>query len=181
MALIDPCLREELRDEASDLGWKLIDFDFHALESTDWGELKNEIREKREVNELIHYRFSGSELDRKASKDHRIDSFIITDKAPEEATVKNLSENSIAVILDFSTLLNSSRKRKNAVLSEWRRTFFLADKKQVKVYISSGAEDRFELRPPEMLESFIRSLGGELGSPEDKVIDNKKKLESDRR
>jgi len=177
MSLVDPCLEKELREKASQLGWKTTEFNFAVLDSDDWGELKKEIGEEREQNELIHYRFSDSSLDRKASEDHRIDSVIITDQAPEEATVKNLSDNSTAITLDFSSLLETSRKRKNSILSEWRRTIFLADKHGIELYVTTGAESEFDLRPPEMLKSLINSLNTDLDNPEDKITNNREKME----
>lgn len=179
MSLIDPCQKDEFSEKASQIGWKLEEFDFVVLESTDWGRLKKEIKEERVRNELIHYRLSDSGIDRKASQDHRIDSFIVSDQAPEEATVKNLSENNTAITLDFSTILDTSKKRKNSVLSEWRRTVFLADKNDIELYITTGTESKFDLRPPRMLESLINSLDGDLDNPEDKMKENREKLERD--
>ena len=179
MSFVDPCLHKDFSEKASQIGWKLSEFGFVVLDSDGWGQLKKEIKEERELNELIHYKFIDSKIDRKASEDHRIDSFIISDQAPEEATVKNLSENNTAITLDFSTILNTSRKRKNSILSEWRRTVFLADKHNIQLYITTGAESEFDLRPPEMLESLIKSLGGELDNPEDKIKKNREKLERD--
>ena len=179
MSLVDPCLEKELREKASQLGWEKTDFDLCILISNDWGHLKKEIKQERKENELLHYRFKDTDLDRKASEDHRIDSFIVTDQSPEEATIKNLAENSIAVTLDFNTLLDTSRKRKNSVLSEWRRTIFLADKHDIDLYVTTGADEELELRPPEMLETFVDSLDGQIKDPRDKIQRNKLKLESD--
>ena len=179
MDLIDPCLNDSLAEKASHIGWKLIDFDFCMLESDDWGQLKNEIKEKRKKNELVHYKVNDSKLDRKASNDSRIDSFVIFDHSPKEATIKNLSKNSIALTLEFNTILHTSRKKKNSVLSEWRRTIFLAKKHDIELYVTTGAESKYDLRPPEMLEKLVNSLNGDLESPEGKILRNKEKLESD--
>lgn len=179
MSLVDPCLEKELREKASQIGWEKTDFDFCILSSNDWGQLKKEIKQEREGNELLHYRFKDTDLDRKASEDHRIDSFIISDQSPEETLVNNLSENSIAITLDFNALLGVSRKRKNSVLSEWRRTISLAEKYDIQLYVTTGADEELELRPPEMLEAFIGSLEGQIKDPTDKIQRNKLKLESD--
>lgn len=167
-AFYDLCLRdssEKMKIKAEELGWTATNCELETvfLNQDKWGELKQAVRDKREEADLLVFLGGNEELTRKVSELPQLDIILHPEKDRKDSGIDQVvaeqaAENSIAIGFDFS-MLRGSRKRKSHILGHWRRNLKLCEKYDAPYIITSGAEDRLELRNPRDLESIINSLG----------------------
>ena len=170
MAYIDPCIRAEeaVHEKAVEIGWDSTNRDFQTvfLEASNWGELKKKISKNREKADILVFLGEDEELNRKAVSDSRLDIILSPDRKDREAGVgkvlaQKAAENDVAVGLDFSRILQASKKEKVSIISSWRRVFEQCDRFDTEYIITTGATEKFQLRAPRDLKAFTDSLDGE--------------------
>lgn len=158
----ETCLRNpDLEESAEELGWNVSRATF--LEAEDWGELKRKILEEREDAEVLVFLGGDEELNRKAASDSRVDVLLHPERGRKDSgvnhvTAEEASENNVAIGFEFQQLLTSSKK-KSHVLAHWRRNLMLCEKYDAPYIITTGAEEKYDLRAPRDLASVIESLG----------------------
>lgn len=168
MSYYDLCLQntsEEIREKTEELGWEATNcsFDTVFLDADDWGELKREIGQNREEADVLVFRGGDEELNRKAAEDSRVDVLLHPEKGRKDSGMNHViareaAENNVAIGFDF-TRLDASEKTRSHILRHWSRNLMLCEKYGVPYVITSGAEERYELRAPRDLASIIDSLG----------------------
>ena len=170
MAYVDPCIRTEedsVHEEAVEIGWDSTNKDFETvfLEASDWGELKKKISQNRENADILVFLGENEELNRKAVSDSRLDVILSPDRKDREAGVgkviaEKAAENDVAIGLDFSRILQASKKEKISIISSWRQVFERCEKHGTDYIITTGATEKFQLRAPRDLKAFVNSLNG---------------------
>lgn len=166
MLIVDPCIKSSetgVHEKALDIGWddtSVNGFKSTTVKASNWGELRKKIRQEREVNEILIVEADKEDLCRRTAEMPETD-LLIANNSVDEETVKKASENNVAICFNFNDLLDSSRKSKTATMSEWRRLISLSEKYGTDYAVTSGAEDKYELRPPKGLKALIESLNGD--------------------
>ncbi len=180
MTYVDPSIPEQLSREAEELGW-MTQFSSETLKASDWGQLKQKLRQQREDNHFITVISTDHELDRRASQDPRID--VLFPEEFDETVAEQASENSVAVGLNFSEVLGESRKARVETISNWRDIIEICERKETDYIITTGAENEYDLRPPEGMKAFINSVGGDGDKAVEKAHQilekNREKLKGD--
>lgn len=163
----DICIREktaEITEKAEELGWKNSDsYSTCFITADDWGELKKKIQRNREKHHVLVFLGGDEELNRKATSDARVDVLLHPEKDRKDSgidrtAVKQAAENNVAIGFDL-TQLKTSSKRKVQKLSQWRKNLMLCEKHNASYLITTGAEEKYDLRAPRDLKSVIDSLG----------------------
>lgn len=162
------CLKEtsdEIERKSESLGWDITNcsFDTVFLEADEWGELKRKIKQKRNKADVLVYKGGNEKLNRKAAEDTRVDVLLHPEKGRKDSGVDHViaekaSNNKVAIGLDFRQLMTDS-KTKSHILKHWRRNLMLCEKYDAPYIITSGAEEKLDLRAPRDLKSIIESLG----------------------
>jgi len=188
----DLCLRntsEEVEEFAEELGWESTSCDFETvfLEADDWGELKGKIGNEREDADVLVFKDGDAELNRKAAGDSRVDIILHPENGRKDSGIDHViaeeaAENSVAIGLDLKQLEASSKTRSH-ILKHWRKNLMLCDKFDTPYIITSGAEEKYELRAPRDLASVIDSLGYNgkkaVGKYPRKILKRAKKVNED--
>lgn len=158
---------EEARQFAGELGWSAVNGDFETrfLEAEDWGELKQKIRNSRDEADVLVFEGGDEELNRKAASDPRLDVLLHPEKDRKDSGIDHVlaekaAENRVAIGFDLSILPESSKQRSH-VLAHWRRNLKLVEKYGTPYILTTGAQDRYDLRAPRDLAALIDSLGHE--------------------
>jgi ribonuclease P/MRP protein subunit RPP1 len=164
----DLCLRdtsEHMREKAEELGWDATNCEFETvfLEADDWGELKRKIGQNREEADVLVFRGGDEELNRKAAEGSRIDVLLHPEKGRKDSGVnhviaKEAAKNNVAIGFDFR-MLDTSDKTRSHILRHWSRNLMLCEKYDAPYIITTGAEEKYDLRAPRDLASIIDSLG----------------------
>ncbi len=164
----DLCIREEspeMEEFAQELGWTETSCNLEVvlIDASDWGELKRKIGEKREEADAVVFKGGNAELNRKASEDPRVDVILHPEKGRKDSGIDHViaekaAENKAAIGFDLRQL-KKSRKVRSHVLRHWRKNLMLCEKYGTPYIITSGAEEKYELRAPRDLTSIIDSLG----------------------
>lgn len=164
----DLCIKEtseELSEKAEELGWTATtcDFDTVFLEADDWGELKRKIREERENADVLVFKGGDEKLNRKAAEESRVDVLLHPEKERKDSGInhvvaKEAAKNNVAIGFDFS-ILDTSERSKSHLLHHWSRNLMLCEKYDAPYILTTGAEEKLELRAPRDLKSLIDSLG----------------------
>lgn len=154
-----------MKEFAEDLGWTATNHDFKTvfLEASEWGELKRKITEERESADVLVFRGGNAELNRKAAEDSRVDIILHPEKGRKDSGIDHViaekaAENNVAIGFDFQQL-NQPRKTRSHILKHWGKNLMLCKKYGAPYMITSGAQEKFELRAPRDLASIIDSLG----------------------
>ncbi|WP_414837493.1 RNase P subunit p30 family protein [Candidatus Nanosalina sp. VS9-1] len=194
MSYVDPCIEtqdKEIHGKAREIGWDSTNADFNTvfLEASDWGELKKKISQNREDADILVFRAGNEELDRKAVSDPRLDVLLSPGKGRSETGVDKViaekaAENGVAIGLSFRRMIKASKKKKKvSVMSDWRQIFRICEKFDTKYLITTGAEEKFDLRSPKDLKSLVRSLNGDaeksLDTSDQMLQENMKKSGED--
>lgn len=171
MAYVDPCIRtqkDSVHEKAVEIGWDSTNRDFQTvfLEASDWGELKKKISRERENADILVFLGENEEINRKAVSDPRLDIILSPDRKDKDAGVgkvvaEKATEHNVAIGLDFSRVLQASKKEKISVISSWRQVFEKCRKHGTEYMITTGATEKFQLRSPRDLKAFINSVNGE--------------------
>lgn len=163
----DICIKEktaEITEKAEEMGWKDPDsYSTCFITAEDWGELKKKIQGNREKHHVLVFLGGDEELNRKATSDARIDVLLYPEKDRKDSgidktAVKQAAENHVAIGFDL-TRLKTSSKRRVQKLSQWRKNLMLCEKHDAPYLITTGAEEKYDLRAPRDLKSVIDSLG----------------------
>jgi ribonuclease P/MRP protein subunit RPP1 len=163
----DLCIREkteEVVEKAKELGWADPEsYDTLFLEADGWGELKKKIQQERENCDVLVFQGGDEELNRKSVSDGRIDVLLHPEKdrkdsGMDKVIAENASKNNVAIGFEFRNLLVSSKDQIH-VLSHWRKNLRLCEKHDAPYMITTGAEEKNELRAPRDLSAVIDSLG----------------------
>lgn len=167
MKPVDLCIIDssgEVVSKAKEIGWKDPDsYDSTLIEADNWGELKQKIKDKREESHVLIFSGGNEKLNRKAVTDSRVDVLLHPEKNRkdsgfDEPMARKAAENNVALGLDFRTLSTSDKNRVHA-LGAWRKNLRLCEKHDTPYIITTGAEEKFELRAPKDLETFLNSIG----------------------
>lgn len=192
MDYYDLCLRdtsEEVSEKAEEIGWNATNSEFETvfLEADDWGELKRKIGEERGDADVLVFRGGDEELNRKAAEDSRVDILLHPEKGRKDPGINHVvakaaAENNVAIGFDF-TMLDGPEKTRSHILRHWSRNLMLCDKYGTPYIITTGAENRYDLRAPRDLASIIDSLGydGKMavsGFPE-KILERSERVDKD--
>jgi ribonuclease P/MRP protein subunit RPP1 len=164
----DLCLQntsEEIAELASELGWTTTNCSVKTvfLETSEWGELKSKINQNRGKADVLVFRGGDAELNRKAAEDSRVDVILHPEKGRKDSGIDHViaekaAENSVAIGFDLKQLEKDSKSRSH-ILKHWMKNLKLCEKYDTPYIITSGAEDRYELRAPRDLESVIEAIG----------------------
>ncbi len=164
----DLCLRDtssDTGDFAEQLGWTATSCDFETvfLEADGWGELKQKINERRDRADVLVFLGGDEELNRKAAGDTRVDVLLHPEKGRKDSGInhviaKEAAENRVAIGFDLQQLI-TGKKQRTHVLRHWRRNLRLCEKYDAPFVLTSGAEEKLDLRAPRDLASIIESLG----------------------
>lgn len=154
-------------------------------------ELKRELSKNREKFELILVSGGIYEVNRAACEDSRVDVLCHPEKGRKDSgldhiCVRAASLNNVAIEINFSEILNSGNRPKT--MSLIRNNIMLCNKYDAKVIITSGANNKWELRAPRDLAAIGFLLGVELNKaiqsvssiPEEIVRINREKIEGKR-
>jgi ribonuclease P/MRP protein subunit RPP1 len=163
----DLCLRntsEEIQEMAEELGWKATNCEFNTvfLEANNWGELKNNIKHNRDDADVLVFKGGNVELNRKAAEDTRLDILLHPEKGRKDSGIDHViaeeaAKNNVAIGFDLRQLMKNEKKQTH-VLTAWRKNLRLCDKYDTPFVLTSGAQNKFDLRAPRDLVSIIKSL-----------------------
>lgn len=164
----DLCLREtsaKIGDKAEELGWNSTNCDFNTvfLEADDWGALKTKIGENREEADVLVFKGGDEDLNRKAVTDSRLDVLLHPEKRNRDsgigkAGIQEASENQVAIGFELQQLM-TSRKKRSHILGHWRELLEMCERQGCPHILTTGAQDKLDLRPPRQLSSILDSLG----------------------
>lgn len=156
---------EEIQTLASEIGWNKTncELDTVFLEAESWGELKSKIHENDEGQNILVFRGGDAELNRKAAESSSIDIILHPEKGRKDSGIDHViaekaAENSVAIGFDLRQL-EKSAKSQTHLIRHWAKNLELCQKYNTPYLISSGAENRNQLRAPRDLKSVIDSLG----------------------
>lgn len=163
----DLCIREtseEVNELAAELGWTATNCDFNTvfLEASDWGELKQKIKEDRDDADVLVFKGGNVELNRKAAEDTRVDVLIHPEKGRKDSGIDHViaeaaAENKVAIGFDLQQLMKDN-KQQTHTLTAWRKNLQLCEKYETSYIVTSGAREEFDLRAPRELAAIIKSL-----------------------
>ena len=168
MQFHDLCLKntsEPVCSKAQEIGWSETSckLDTVFLKADDWGELKRKIRENREEADVLAFRGGDEELNRKACESSKLDVLLHPEKNRKDSGLNHVmaeaaAENNVTIGLDFTQLKNSGKKRMH-ILAHWRKNLKLCEKYDTPYLITTGAEEKYQLRGPRELKALIDSIG----------------------
>lgn len=163
----DLCLREtseEVQHLAEELGWTATNCKFNTvfLEASDWGELKKKIKQNRDGADVLVFKGGNVELNRKAAEDTRVDVLLHPEKGRKDSGIDHViaeeaAKNKVAIGFDLQKLMKSE-KQQTHVLTAWRKNLRLCEKYNTPYIITSGAQQKLDLRAPRDLAAVIKSL-----------------------
>lgn len=163
----DLCLREisdEMKELAEELGWTATNCEFNTvfLEASDWGELKQKIKENRQEADILVFKGGSAELNRKAAEDTRIDILLHPEKGRKDSGIDHViaeeaAKNKVTIGFDLQQL-TKNEKQQTHTLTAWRKNLKLCEKYDTPYIITTGATEKFDLRAPRELAAVIRSL-----------------------
>lgn len=165
----DLCLRvrsDEVKELAQELDWTATSCEFNTvfLEASDWGELKQKIKQNRDDADVLVFKGGNAELNRKAAEDTRVDVLLHPEKARKDSGLDHViaekaAKNKVAIGFDFQQLAGKNGKKQTHVLSAWRKNLRICEKYDTPYVLTSGAKQKLDLRAPRELAAIIRSLG----------------------
>lgn len=157
IAVTDP----ELNDLLEELGWstEFKDLERTFVKETDWGKAKRKINS---TNSLTILDSQNPDLLAKAVELDSLDAILSPERGRKDSGMNHViakaaEENNTAVILQLKDLL-TSRKNRMHTLSHWRTIIKLYKKYGFDLVLSTGAEDKYQLRNPKDIESLLKTL-----------------------
>jgi ribonuclease P/MRP protein subunit RPP1 len=163
----DLCLREtseEVRELAEELGWTATNCEFETvfLEADNWGELKKKIKHNRDDVDVLVFKGGNVELNRKAAEDARVDVLLHPEKGRKDSGIDHViaeeaAKNKVAIGFDLQQLMENNKQQTHA-LTAWRKNLRLCEKYDTPYTITSGAQEKLDLRAPRELAAVIKSL-----------------------
>ncbi len=164
----DLCLREttkEVNELAEETGWTATNCDFNTvfLEASDWGELKNKIKENRDSADVLVFKGGNVELNRKVAEESRVDVLLHPEKGRKDSGIDHViaeeaAKNNVAIGFDLQELMKNEKQQTHA-LTAWRKNLRLCKKYDTPYIMTSGAREKLDLRAPRELAAIIKSLG----------------------
>lgn len=164
----DLCLREtteEVETLAEELGWTATNCDFTTifLEASDWGELKQKIKESRDEADVLVFKGGNVELNRKAAEDARVDILLHPERNRKDSGLDHViaekaAKNKVAIGFDLQQLMKNE-KQQTHTLTAWRKNLKLCRKYDTPYIITTGAREKLDLRAPRELAAIIKSIG----------------------
>jgi len=164
----DRCLREtseEVEELAEELGWSATNCKFNTvfLEADNGGELKKKIKNNRDDADVLVFKGGNVKLNRKAAEDTRVDVLLHPEKGRKDSGLDHViaeeaSKNKVAIGFDLHQLMKN-KKQQTHVLTAWRKNLQLCEKYDTPFVLTSGAEEKLDLRAPRELAAVIKSLG----------------------
>lgn len=159
----------EIQELASDLGWTKTNCGLNTvfIEAESWGELKGKIGNEKGGQNILVFKGGDADLNRKAAESSSIDIILHPEKGRKDPGIDHViaekaSENNVAIGFDFRQL-EKSAKSQTHVIKHWVKNLELCEKYDTPYVISSGAENKYQLRAPRDLKSVIDSLGFDGG------------------
>jgi len=129
-------------------------------------QLIRDLRRYRDIFEVVAVRTVSKRLSRVAAQEERVDLLSISSKASGAAfsfsAARLLASTGRALEIELSPLILSKGRDRVDLLSEMGRCVSLAQRFRVNLVISSGAMEKYLLRPPMDQASVARLLGMEL-------------------
>lgn len=191
MDFYDLCIQDpndDVLSKAVTLGWENpSSYNTHLASCSDWGDVKRSIDRHRENNHIVAVEGGNNKINRESVCDPRTDVILHPgrgrkDSGLDRGIVQNASRNNVSIGLDFSRLLDNDKQRTH-VLSEWRKNISLCLKYNAGYVVTTGAEEKYDLRHPRDLASLIDSLGFSgsqaLQKSREIIEKNRRKIESD--
>ena len=87
------------------------------------------------------------------------DSMFFRNSGLNQVLCKLAVKNNVSIGFDFSSLLNSSGKKRAIILGRMRQNYKFCKKYKVKMVFSTFAKNKYELRSNDLMRSFERILG----------------------
>lgn len=151
----------DLTDLLEELGWstEFVGVERDFISETDWGKVKRKINSS---NALTILESPSPELSSKAVKLDNLDAIISPERNRKDPGINHViakaaEENNTAIILQLKDILTTSKHRMHT-LSHWRTTIKLYKKYGFNLIISTGAENKAQLRNPEDINSLLKTL-----------------------
>lgn len=164
----DLCLREtseDVKEMAEELGWTATNCDINTvfLEASNWGELKKKIKQNRDETNVLVFEGGNVGLNRKAAEDTRVDVLLHPEKGRKDSGIDHViaeeaAKNKVAIGFDLQQLMKDG-KQQTHTLKSWRKNLQLCEKYDAPYVITSGAQEKLDLRAPRELAAIIKSLG----------------------
>lgn len=166
----------ELNELLEELGWStdFTDVEREFISETDWGKAKRKINSSNKITILES---PDPDLSAKAVELDKLDAILSPERGRKDSGMNHViakaaEKNDTAVILQTRDLL-TSRKNRMHTLSHWRTIIKLYQKYGFDLILSTGAEDKLQLRNPRDIESLLKTLGVDDSKP---VTENPQKL-----
>lgn len=160
---------EEIQALASDIGWTKTNCELNTvfIEAENWGELKSKIQENNEDQNILVFKGGDSELNRKAAESSSIGIILHPEKGRKDSGIDHViaekaTENNVAIGFDLRQL-EKDAKSQTHLIKHWSKNLGLCEKYDTPYVITSGAENKYQLRAPRDLKSVIDSLGFDGG------------------
>jgi len=163
----DLCLREtskEVQELAEELGWTATNCEFNTvfINADNWGELKKKIKHNRDDADVLVFEGGDVQLNRKAAEDTRVDVLLHPEKGQKDSGIDHViaeeaAKNNVAIGFDLQQLMKNEKQQTHK-LTAWRKNLSLCEKYDTPFIITSGAQEKLDLRPPRELAAIIKSL-----------------------
>ncbi len=154
-------------------------------------EMKRELEKFRPKAEIVAVHGGIYDVNRAACEDPRVDLLCHPERGRNDSGLDHIcakaaAENSVAIEINFSDLLNSRSRPKQIYFMQ--RNIYLCSKYGAKLITTSGASEIWEMRAPRELASIASVLGLDIGVaidsvssiPEEKININREKLSGSR-
>lgn len=152
-------------------------------------QLKKMVSNVRKKAELVLVHGGNYEINRIASEMPEVDILAHPelerrDSGIDHIVAKNMSENDVALEINFREILESFKKHRSYILSNMRKSIYLAKKYNVPIVTASSAYSIWGMRSCRDLAAFAHLLGLDLSEaintvstiPEQIVISNRERL-----
>lgn len=164
----DLCLQntgKKVAKLASEIGWTETNHSINTvfLEADNWGELKTKIKKNNAKSDVLVFKGGNAELNRKAAENSFVDIILHPEKDRKDSGLDHIiaekaAENNVAIGFDLRQL-NKESKDQTHILKHWMKNLELCEKYGTSYIITSGAENRNQLRAPRDIKSIIDVLG----------------------